>query len=89
MGLQKRSDTILFRSRGSSVSIVSDYGLGDRAIEVQTPREAKDFSSSLCVETSSEAHPTFCPVGIGDPFPGGKARPGRDADNSPHIVPRS
>jgi hypothetical protein len=28
---------------GSSVSIVSDYGLGDRAIEVRFPAEAKGF----------------------------------------------
>jgi hypothetical protein len=29
------------------------------------------------------AHPTFYPMGTGGPFPGGKARPGRDADHSP------
>jgi hypothetical protein len=45
-------------SRGSLVSIVSDYGLHDRAIEVRSPAEAKDFSSTLCVQTSSEAYPT-------------------------------
>jgi hypothetical protein len=28
---------------GSSVSIVSDYGLDDRAIEVRSPAEAKAF----------------------------------------------
>jgi hypothetical protein len=28
---------------GSSVSIVSDYGLDDRAIEVRSPAEAKVF----------------------------------------------
>jgi hypothetical protein len=37
--------------------------------------------------------PTQPPIhgvpGGGGPFPGGKARPGRDADHSPHIVPRS
>jgi hypothetical protein len=61
---------------------VSGYGLDDRAIEVQSPAEARDFSSSLCVQTGSEAHPASCPMGTGGPFPGGKARPGRDADNS-------
>jgi hypothetical protein len=75
--------------RGSSVSIVSDYGLDDRAIEVPSPAEAKDFSSSLCVQTGSGAHPASCTMGTGGPFPGGKARPGRDADPSPHLVPRS
>jgi hypothetical protein len=29
------------------------------------------------------AHPSFCTMSIGDPFPIGKARPGRDADHSP------
>jgi hypothetical protein len=29
------------RSRGSSVSVVPDYGLDDRAIEVQSPAEAR------------------------------------------------
>jgi hypothetical protein len=66
----------------SSVSIASGYGMDDRAIEVRSPTEAKDFSSSLCVETGSGAHPAFCTVGTGDPFLGAKARPGRDADHS-------
>jgi hypothetical protein len=70
-------------SRGSSVSIVSVYGLNDRAIEVRSPAGAKDFSSNLCVQTGSRAHPASCPIGTGSPFPGGKARPGRDADQSP------
>jgi hypothetical protein len=61
---------------------VSDYGLDDRAIGVRSPAGAKDFSSSLCVQTGSGAHPAYCPMGTGDPFPGGKARPGRDADHS-------
>jgi len=62
---------------------VSGYGLDDRAIEVRSPAGAKDFSSDLCVETSSEAHPASCTMSTGGPFPGGKARPGRDADHSP------
>jgi hypothetical protein len=28
-------------------------------------------------------------MGTGGPFPRGKARPGRDADHSPHLVPRT
>jgi hypothetical protein len=43
----------------------------------------KDFSSNLCVQTGSEAHPVSCTMGTGDPFSGAKARPGRDADHSP------
>jgi hypothetical protein len=69
-------------SRGSSVNTVSDYGLYDQAIGVRSPTEAKDFYSSLCVQTGSGAHPASYPVGTGSPFPGGKARPGRDADHS-------
>jgi hypothetical protein len=73
-----------FRGKaGSSVSIVSSYGLDYRAIEVRSPAGAKDFSSILSVQTSSEAHPAPCTMGTGGPFPGGKARPGRDADHSP------
>jgi hypothetical protein len=67
---------------GSSVSIASGYGLDERAIGVRSPAGEKDFSSSLCVQTDSGAHPGYCPMGTGDPFPGGKARPGRDSDHS-------
>jgi hypothetical protein len=71
------------RSRVSSGSIVSDYGLDDRASGVRSSAGAKDFSSSLCVQTGSGAPPASCTLGTGGPFPGGKARPGRDADHSP------
>jgi hypothetical protein len=64
-------------NRVSSGSIVSDYGLDDRAIGVRSPAGAEDFSSSLCVQTSSGAHPA------GVLSPGIKAGPGRDADHSP------
>jgi hypothetical protein len=71
------------RSRVSPGSIVSDYGLNDRAIGVRSPAGAEDFSSSLCVQIGSGAYPASCTMVTGGPFPGGKARPGRDADNSP------
>jgi hypothetical protein len=58
-------------SRVSSVSIVSDYGLDDRAIGVRSPAEAEDFSCSLCVQTGSGAHPASCTMGTGGPFLGG------------------
>jgi hypothetical protein len=76
-------------NRDGSVSIASDYELYDRAIEDRSPAEARDFSSNLCVHTGSGAHPISCTMGTGSPFPGGKARPGRDVDHSPHLVPRS
>jgi hypothetical protein len=56
------------RSRVSSVSIVSDYGLDNRAIGVRAPVEAKDFSSSLFVQTGSGAHSASCPMGTGGSF---------------------
>jgi hypothetical protein len=62
---------------------VSDYGLDDRAIGVRSPAGAKDFSSSLCVQTGSGAHPASCTMGTGVLSPEVKARPGRDADHSP------
>jgi hypothetical protein len=70
-------------SRVSSGSIVSDYGLDDRAIGVRSPAAANDFSSSLCVQTGTGAHPASCTMGTGGPLSGGKARPGRNADHSP------
>jgi hypothetical protein len=68
---------------GSSVSIASDYGLEDRAIEVRFLAGAKDFSSGVCVQTGSGAHPASCTMGTAGPFARAKARPGRDADHSP------
>jgi hypothetical protein len=49
---------------------------------VRCPIEAEEFSSSLCVQTGSGAYPAPYTMGTGGPFPGGKARPGRDADHS-------
>jgi hypothetical protein len=50
---------------------------------IRSPTEAEDFTSNLCVQTGCGADPASCTVGTGGPFPGGKARPGRDADHSP------
>jgi hypothetical protein len=52
-------------------------------IMFRSPAQAKDFSSSVCFQTSSEAYPVSYPMGTRGPFPGGKTRPGRDADHSP------
>jgi hypothetical protein len=76
--------------RVSSDSIVSDYGLDDLAIVVRSPAGAKDFSSILCAQTGSGAHPASCPMGTGGPFPGGKKRGrGVTLTTHPHLVPRS
>jgi hypothetical protein len=50
---------------------------------VQSLTEVEDFSSSLCVQTGSGAHPSSYTMGTRGSFPGGKARPGCDADHSP------
>jgi hypothetical protein len=71
-----------YREPGSSVSIVSGYGLDDRAIEVRSLAGVKDFSCSLCVQTGSAVHSASCTMGSRGPFLGGKARPGHDADHS-------
>jgi hypothetical protein len=65
------------------VSIVSDYGLDDRAIGVWSPAGEKDFSSSLCVQTGSKAHPASCTMGTGGPFPG--AKHGRRVTLTTHL----
>jgi hypothetical protein len=57
--------------RGTSIIIVSDYGLDNRAIGVRFPGEAEVISSSLCVQTGSGAHPTSYPLGTWGPFLGG------------------
>jgi hypothetical protein len=46
--------TILLQSQCSSVGVLSDYKLDDWGL---IPSTGKDFSSSICVQTSSEAHP--------------------------------
>jgi hypothetical protein len=62
---------------------VSGYGLDDEEIGVRSPAGAKNFSSNLCVQIGSVAHPASCTLGTGGPFPRAKALPGRDADHSP------
>jgi hypothetical protein len=61
--------------------LTTDWTTGVRSLA-----EAKDFSCILCVQTGSGAHPASCTMDTGGPFPGGKARPGRDADHSPVEV---
>jgi hypothetical protein len=60
---------------------MSDYRLGSWGSFCS---RVKDSSSSLCVQTSSEAHPATCIMGTGGPFPRGKVRSGRDADHFTH-----
>jgi hypothetical protein len=74
---------MVMKDQVSSVSIVSGYGVDDRANGIRSPAGAKDFSSNLCVQTGSGAHPASCTMGAGGPFAGDKTRPGRDSDHSP------
>jgi hypothetical protein len=71
------------REPGSSVSIVSDCRLDEKATEVRSPAETKNFHPSLCAHITPEVHPSSCPMGTGSPFPG------RDANHSTHLVPTS
>jgi hypothetical protein len=76
-----------FRSRVISVSIVSDYGLDDRATGVRSPAGAKNISSILCVQTGSGAHPASSPMGTGVLSPGVKRGRGVMLTTHPHLVP--
>jgi hypothetical protein len=68
---------------GYTLQVVSDYGLDDRRLGLDPWQRQNDFFSNLCIQTDSGAHPASWPMGTGGPFPGAKARPGRDADHSP------
>jgi hypothetical protein len=52
-------------------------------VGVRSPTEVEDFSCNFCFQTCSGVHPASCTMGTAGSFPGGKARPGRDADHSP------
>jgi hypothetical protein len=65
---------------GSSVNIVSGYGPDDRGFDPL--QRQKDFSSILCVQIGSRAHPASCTVGTGGPFLRAKSRSVRDVDRS-------
>jgi hypothetical protein len=76
-------------SRVSSASIVSSYGLDDRAIQVRYPAEAKDFS--LTSESRTAVGLTQCPVHWvpGVLSPGAKRGRGVTLTTHPHVVPSS
>jgi hypothetical protein len=65
---------------GSSVNIMPHYRLDARGL---IPGKGRGFFSSLHVQTSSGVYPATYPAGTRCPFLGGKARQGRNPDNSP------
>jgi hypothetical protein len=68
---------------------MSGYGLDDRALEVRSLGEARDFSSNLCVQTGFGAHPVSCTMGTGVLSAGVKRGRGLLLTAHPHLVPRS
>jgi hypothetical protein len=77
------------RSRVSSGSIVSDYGLDDRAIDVRYPRGQRIFP--LASVSRPALGPTQPPVQwiLGVLSPGVKRGRGVTLTTHPHLVPRS
>jgi hypothetical protein len=55
---------------------------------VRSPTGAEDFSSTLCVQTGSGAHPASCTMGTGVLSPGVKRGRGVMLITHPHLVPR-
>jgi hypothetical protein len=47
------------------------------------PSRSERIFPIACVQTGCGAHPASYTMGTGGPFPGAKARQGRDADYSP------
>jgi hypothetical protein len=62
---------------------VSEYGMDDLAIGVLSPAGAKDFPLSFVSRPALGPTQPCVQCVPGGPFPGGKARPGPDADHSP------
>jgi hypothetical protein len=77
----------LMRSRVSSGSLVSDYGLDDRVIEVRSTAGAKDFSSVSRPALGPTQPSIQCVPGVLSP--GVKRGRGVMLTTHPHLVPRS
>jgi hypothetical protein len=71
---------------GTSVCIVSGYGLDDRGLI--PGRGERILPVASVYNTGTGAHQASCTMGTGGPFPGSKARPGSDADHSLQLVSR-
>jgi len=73
------------QKKNSLVVVYKDNWLRAGRSGDRIPVEAR---FSALVQTGPWAHPSSCTMGTGS-FPGGKKRPGRDADPSPLLVPWS
>jgi hypothetical protein len=73
----------------SSVSIVSDYGLDDRAIEVRFPAQAKGFFLYPLCPDRLWGPPSLLYNGYRGSIPRGYTSVRCDASHSPHLVLRS
>jgi hypothetical protein len=80
--------TYTIESRDSSVGIALGYGLDDQSSRARFPAWAGNFSLHHRVQNGSGAHPASYPMRTRGSFPGRVKRPGREADHSPHLVPR-
>jgi hypothetical protein len=67
--------------------VATDWKTGRSRFDRRQRR--KDFSSNLCVQTGSGAHPSSCTMGTGGPFLGVKRGRGVTLTTHPHLVPRS
>jgi hypothetical protein len=77
---------LLISGSGEAQS-VSDYRLDDRATIVRSPTETKYFPVALCPDEVCGPL-SLLSNGYRGSFPWRKARPGRDAVHSPHLVLR-
>jgi hypothetical protein len=73
--------------QGRSISVSIESGYGRSRFDLRQRR--KDFSSTLCVQTGSGAHPASCTMGTGGPFPGVKRGRGVTLTTHPHPMPTS
>jgi len=92
IGKMERCPSTVLQPQGRKeiwLLLIIHFRLDDRAIGVLSPAGAKDFSSSLCVQTGSEAHPASCTMGTKVLSPGVTRGRGVTLTTHPHLVPRS
>jgi hypothetical protein len=81
--------SISFAEPGSSVSIVSGYGLDDRVTRGSILGTGERIVPVVSVSRPTLDHPASCPVGTGGLYPGLKRGRAVTMTTHPHPVPRS